>query len=584
MLPGLFYRLRYIRSAMKSPKRKIRYILIFIAVILILSMVKMPQINSIEADFYTEISVPPRAVRGKLRFSAYNVSERKLEHLKHTSVFINGPDYDGMEDNDLRGFLDGVFKYGWNQSGQIHVRVGRRKSAPRYGEHELFRVLHHWRGIELPPAAEIIGTHLTLTIEQGPPFDVSVLLYEVKKEWTPGQGGTQHDNTSPPQKGEVWWNDVAYLEKPWGLPGAGFASDQHPDADTAAMPLAEARYHPGDRELVFTSAELTDYLAERIRKRQPLLLLVKQSDYDEDRLGGLLALYSGNYGDSRNLRRRPQLTIEWTSRTEAFSLEKEIFLEHGRFYTFPRQAINGATSFAVSFEADPDYESPTIEIRGGTGKTVSPWRRVSLPFTANWEWIELRLSAVTDPVSVAEEFVAQLRDTWVVTRPPEEQKVLWTFISPTAQDYKVEADYQGGYTWRVHFQPKELGRWHYYWTQHFTKQPYTSVLGTFDVVATDLETIKHQLQSLRERMRHPTLLDREHMRHPTLLDTLGHQSTFETDFVKLERAALQLETPQSFTAKSHHDLYALLRDLRALLWGEGKPIPERIPLLAQKRK
>jgi hypothetical protein len=172
----------------------------------------------------------------------------------------------------------------------------------------------------------------------------------------------------------------------------------------------------------------------------------------------------------------------------------------------------------------------------------------------------------------------------VVTRPPEEQKVLWTFISPTAQEYKVEADYQGGYTWRVHFQPKELGRWHYYWTQHFTKQPYTSVLGTFDVVATDLETIKHQLQSLRERMRHPTLLDREHMRHPTLLDTLGHQSTFETDFVKLERAALQLETPQSFTAKSHHDLYALLRDLRALLWGEGKPIPERIPLLAQKRK
>jgi peptidoglycan-N-acetylglucosamine deacetylase len=43
----------------------------------------------------------------------------------HLSTFVAGPLYDGMEDNDLRGFLDGGFRWAWNQPTQAHVRVGR---------------------------------------------------------------------------------------------------------------------------------------------------------------------------------------------------------------------------------------------------------------------------------------------------------------------------------------------------------------------------------------------------------------------------------------------------------------------------
>lgn len=563
-----------IRPSVKRRGRKSRYMLILLTVTLFLVTVGIPQLRQDQSTPDRDAFPIPRPGRGTLQFSAYKRHDNTTTPLRHTSVFVNGADYTSMEDNDLRGFLDGVFKYGWNQSGQIHVRVGRRQSAPRYGEHELFRVLHRWGDIELPPAAEIIGARLAMMVEKGPAFDVSVLLYEVKKDWLPGEGGTQHNNTSPPQKGEVWWNDVAYMEKSWGLPGAGFASDHDPDADTGAMPLAEAHYHPGSQKLIFSSPKLTHYLSQRIRAHQPALFLLKLSDYHEDRLASVLTLYSGNYGDSRNLQRRPHLYLKWESRTEAAHFTKDIFLEYGRSYTLPRQDTNGAQHVAVSFQAASGYPPPTIEICGGKGENVSPWRQVSHPFVADWEWIQIRLSAVADPVVMGQAFVAQLRDTWVVTRPPETQDVLWTFISPTSKAYRVSAVYQSDYLWQVHFQPEELGRWHYYWTQNFTKGgPHKSALGTFDVIAGDRKNIKRQLHRLQDRIQHTSI------KHPERLI-----ERFETDFVKLERAALQLETPKSFTSKSQDDVYTLLKQLRVLLWGEGKPLPEPIPLQADHRK
>lgn len=94
-----------------------------------------------------------------------------------------------MEDNDIRGFLDGRFKNGWNQPGQMHVRVGRRKQvSPKYGEQELCRVLQRWDRIELPPLSNILHTLLSLEVENGPPFELQIFLYEVKKDWNPGGG------------------------------------------------------------------------------------------------------------------------------------------------------------------------------------------------------------------------------------------------------------------------------------------------------------------------------------------------------------------------------------------------------------
>ena len=70
--------------------------------------------------------------------------------LTHETTFVNGVGYTGFSDNDIRGFLDGRFQYGWNQPLQAHVRVGRRHSSPRSGEPELFRVLPRWADLRLP--------------------------------------------------------------------------------------------------------------------------------------------------------------------------------------------------------------------------------------------------------------------------------------------------------------------------------------------------------------------------------------------------------------------------------------------------
>ena len=89
------------------------------------------------------------SVRGVLRASgfAHKVGSRDItapEPLRHSSVFVRAPGYDGMEDNDIRGFLDGRFAYQVNQAGQTHVRLGRARWPGRYGEHELLRLLQRW--------------------------------------------------------------------------------------------------------------------------------------------------------------------------------------------------------------------------------------------------------------------------------------------------------------------------------------------------------------------------------------------------------------------------------------------------------
>ena len=70
----------------------------------------------------------PGIVEGRLRVGAFGAglsgSHTGHEPLRHISVYVNGPDYGGMEDNDMRGFLDGRCKHDWNQQGQIHVRPG----------------------------------------------------------------------------------------------------------------------------------------------------------------------------------------------------------------------------------------------------------------------------------------------------------------------------------------------------------------------------------------------------------------------------------------------------------------------------
>jgi hypothetical protein len=209
-------------------------------------------------------------------------------------------------------------------------------------------------------------------------------------------------------------------------------------------------------------------------------------------------------------------------------------------------------------------------MRGGNTQHVSLWRRVSSPFTADWDWAEIRLTAAADPVVLGENFTAELHDTWIRTNPPEAQEVPWTFVSPSGHPFTVPARYQGHYQWQVNFQPHEIGRWHYSWTQNFLKKPYRSAEGFFDVVGGSQANIIQHLEILRDLIR-----------NANVTSPAERRQAFGRRFATLERAAMHLQTPESFTSESGRDLRKLLNDLRSLLG--GKPMPYPPPLQAMER-
>jgi hypothetical protein len=515
-----------------------------------------------KASGYFDPSAGAAAVYGTLLIAAYGESAHEPKPVTHTTVLVKGLQYDSMEDNDIRGFLDGYFKWGWNQVSQVHVRAGRRLQSPRYGELELWRVLLRWDNIKLPQGAEVLGARLKLFIERGPPFPVDVFLYAVKKNWNPGLGGVDRNNISPPAPGEVWWGDASFQETPWGLPGVGFASDSDEDADTPTTALATAHYKPGNTSLQFSSSELVRYIGQRLRARQPLLFLLKLSDDDEDLPGSAITFYSANHGDIRNPKRRPHLYLQWKSPTQVLTVEKHILLEHGRTYVLTLPNMKRAQVVAVSFQVVDGFEQPTIEIRSKEDRSAH-WRRVLLPTAVNGKPLDVRLRASIDPVILGELFESELRDTWVRRGAPESQDVLWTFKSPTGARHLVKAMYQGNYRWTVRFRPSELGRWNYWWTQNFAERPYKSSVGIFDVIPGATKSIRKQLLALRDQIR-----------DSDLKTEAERVAVFGQAFMKLERAALRQETPETFRGKAGQKFRVLLRELRTEL--SGTTVPESI--------
>ncbi len=500
--------------------------------------------------------------RGVLRLSRFEAGGRAANPQLHRSVYVNGPDYCGMKDNDVRGFLDGGFIWGWNQSTQIHVRFGRtgEYSNPMYGENELFRVLQRWDGISLPTTFELSDCRLILHVEEGPPRPLRLLVYAVARDWNPGSGGVDGNNVSVPKPGEVWWGDSAFEQAPWGLPGAGFASDSHPEADTGAHALAEAAWSPGDDRVVFQSGALTRHAAERIRQGKPLLLLLKLTDAQEDIPGCFFNLYSGEHGDSRNTVRRPRLELEWCSTAETESIAHDVFLEYGRSYELPRQSAGGGLWMA-SFEAVHGYATPGIQVREGTGDDSGPWRRASFPFEPEGDWFQLRLLAMPDPVELGDRFEAELADTWILTGPPERQSVPWFFESPSGVSHRIEAEHVDRYRWRVRFVPDELGTWRYHWTQTFLPEPYRSAHGDFHVWGGSFEHVMHHLERLEEALDGMSREVRDRLR-PRLYS--------------LEREGMRLLTPEEFRGAAGKEFRAAIRRIRSSFW--GKPVPETIPM------
>ena len=337
-----------------------------------------------QIDYFSRVEMP-RACGGCLVVSGHCANTPVLQpasqkiRQRHRHTWTANWNYAGMEDNDLRGFLDGRFKFSWNQPSQIHVRLGRLRQEQAFGEWELFRVLHRWADVRLPPAATVDRVELQIEIERGLEHEVELFVYSLNKDWNPGLGGGLANNNGFPSAGEVWWNEVGHKTEKWGLPGAGFASDTHPDADTPATPLARTVYRPGDRGIVFTSDQLCQYVQGQAICGAPLLLLFKLGDYFEDTPGSVLYLFSANHGDSRNPSRRPRLTIEWHDDAARALAAQDILLEHGRSLVLPRIDARDVDWLGVTFDAVEDLESPNIYVRGGADGTACDWRRLDHP-------------------------------------------------------------------------------------------------------------------------------------------------------------------------------------------------------------
>jgi len=514
---------------------------------------------------------------GLLRVSWFTDDGANSECRSHVSTYVNGPHYSGMEDNDLRGFLDGGFVWGWNQPSQAHVNLGRLSPdsrvpacPPKYGEEELFRIIQRWEGIRLPSGSTVLDARLVLTVERAPELPLRIMLYAMQKDWNPGGGGTERNNVSPPKRGEVWWNDVGFRERAWGLPGAGFAARGNPDADTDEVPLADATYRPGNEKVVLGSEELARYAKARIADGKPLLFLLKLSDYHEDIPGTEIDFYSGNYGSSHCVSQRPQLVLEWTSGAECGSRDERVRIEYGRTRVIPQIEVRENAQCAISFFPEAGYDVPTIEVRevGEAGRSdLTDWSTVGPLFVTEGGLLDLRITAARNRVSLGEAFHAELRDTWVATAPPEEQSVLWTFVAPSGSEQVAEASYKGDFRWAVAFVPDEIGPWRYHWRHRFISEGFNSPVGRFDVVAGNLEVVIDRLRRLAAEVEATAPGD-----DPDVIEVQRGR------FYRLQRAALLLQDPRSFRSESGIALRQLHNRIRSSL--SGRPVPDPIPLVS----
>jgi len=509
---------------------------------------------------------PPALTQGMLRISVHG-RDGEAPGPVHRQRYRKEGSYQAMADVDLRGFLDGRFQYGWNQPDQVHVRVGRRKSSPRYGETELFRVVQRWDELRVPRDASVEEASLEIFIERGIDRRVNVLLYELVQDFSPGRGGAERNNTGPPELGDVWWGERAHRQAGWGLPGAGFASETHPEADTRKMALAQAIYRPGATTLRFTSESLRAMIEDRVRAERPLDFLMKLSDADEDVPATLIYLYSAEEGNTGNPARRPRLTLAWHSPARRTLLDRELLLEPGRLAELPVVPLRAGEHLAVSFDPAPGSDPVTLEWRV---QGAASWQTTTGPIVADEDQtIELRAVAALHPVALGQPFETTLRDTWIRTAPPEEQELRYTLVSPSGKRFEKIAHYEGDYRFSLSFLPEELGRWHYRFAHEF-EFPYESAEGVFDVVGTDRTGVVAALDALAERLeREGVVLDEKRI------------PVHSPHFWRLQRALLALETPESFMSPAGRERFAKLTRLREILG--DRPVPTEPPRRPMKR-
>lgn len=483
-----------------------------------------------------------------------------------------------MADNDLRGFLDGGFYLGWNQPEQFHVRAGRDGyggaisaspvgEVPRYGEHELFRFLQRWDLSNLPRNAKVEAATLEMRVETACEKAARVAVYRVFRDWEPGRGGVEENSISVPKTGEVWWLWARHEEEPWSLPGAGHPGDAAEGADTAPMPLAVAEYEPGDSTVRWSDERLTEYVSECVQRGEPLRLLFKLSDYLEDVPGIQLSFYSADCGGHRDDGFRPELEIEWSvagSGEQDGEIVFPVHLEAGRTHEFHLTPLSPG-SYWVELAADDVFEAGAIAIatRDSGGFQDVPHGASAIRVGEGGP-ATVRVTGGITPIDLGDFFEDELRHTWVIAGPPEDQAVEWLFESPTGRVKTVPARYAGRYVWAVRFTPDEVGRWRFRWRHHLMNSPREGPPGFFDVVGRDREVLKRYLEDL-------------HTEIEENVDDLTSPAAevARVRFVRLQRALVRTLAGVGIDPPGRIP-FDELAGVRSLLW--GRPMPEEIPL------
>jgi hypothetical protein len=480
----------------------------------------------------------------------------------HVSEFVNGG-VDGpyLDDNDIRGFLDGRFMYGWNQPRQRTVRLGRVRHPnrpPTFGEDELFRVLQRWHGIRLPHGSRVRGVRLSFHLDRPLEETRRFYVYEVRRPWNPGTGGVRGDDVSVPKPGEVWWQQARHGQEPWGLPGAGFASDSSEDADTGLQPLAMAECGKGTREVHLAGERLSRYVNHRLDEGADLLFLLKLSDWEEDTAGTMVEMLSGEFGPDATPSLRPRLRLEWTPAASARCRQDEVFLEFGRQQAFAPMRMPAGARLWATLTREEGYAGGTVqfrEITPGEEASASGWQAVGGPVQSTTGWGQFRVLAAWHPIALGEPFRSGFRDNWVVSAPPGDQRLQWTFTSPSGIVHSVDAAYEGKFTWRVTFVPDEIGRWRARWRHEFAGPIEVGPEEDFDVIPSSAEQVCLALEAVAEQGS-----DVEQR-----LERLA----------RLERAGMHGLTPEEYRSEPGRRLRNALDRAREQL--SGRPIPADPP-------
>ena len=372
------------------------------------------------------------------------------------TVLRAGREYRGMEDTEIRGFLDGGVKFERNVATQYHVRIGCEASGAVAGRSEVMRVLQRWDISPLPACARVAAARLVLRQEDITRFPhrqplrwpVTFYLHEVRKPWGPGRGGVGADNVSSPEPGDAWWLEARAGELAWQVPGCGFGSESDPRADRAAEPLAAATIHgPGD-DLVFTGPRLAGRVEASARAAGTLEVLIAASAADENLPGSIKAFYSRDHGEDGNPTLRPRLEVEWTSRADWVE-ERPFVLEPGGTAVVrpdASRALRDGARIATSLELsgnDPLAIPPDVIVNGA----------------------EARITTALQPVPAGDSIRLELLETWTpAVESPDRLAVAFRFTAPSGRVLERAARHAGAHRFACEVSPDEMGVWRYAWS------------------------------------------------------------------------------------------------------------------------